>query len=203
VKQQRNSANTIWLLRHGESTWNASGLVQGQAEGPKLNATGRRQAAAASDVVSRLPVTTIISSDLVRAEQTASIVGQKLGLAWSLDTDLRERDFGRAHGLPLEDLRADWSGLQDGRVVDADARPPAGESLHDLSDRVDRFFSRLAEQQHGGDVLVVTHGGFIRIALAKCDRIPVSKMAWGPVPNAGLWSLGAHEICPHIQLSSV
>jgi broad specificity phosphatase PhoE len=193
----------IWLLRHGESTWNASGLVQGQAEGPKLNAAGRAQVTAVSDVVSRLPVTSIISSDLRRAEETASIVGKKLGLAWNLDPDLRERDFGRAQGMPWDDLGPDWSGIEDGRVVDADARPPAGESLHDLSDRVDGFFSRLAAQQHSGDVLVVTHGGFIRIALAKCDRLPVSKMAWGQVPNAGLWSLGAHEICPPILLSSV
>ncbi len=203
MKQQRNSGYTIWLLRHGESTWNASGLVQGQAEGPELTAAGREQVAAASDVVSRLPVTTIVSSDLGRAHETASIIGEKLDMTWVSDVDLRERDFGCAQGRPLSDLGPEWSGIEGSRVVDADARPPGGESLHDLSQRVDRFFTRLAHAQQGGDVLVVTHGGFIRVALAKCDRVPVSRMAWGQVPNAGLWSLGNHEICPPVLLSSV
>jgi 2,3-bisphosphoglycerate-dependent phosphoglycerate mutase len=203
VKQQRNSGDTIWLLRHGESTWNASGLVQGQAEGPELTPTGREQVAAVSAVVSRLPVTTIISSDLARAHQTASIISVKLDMAWVSDVDLRERDFGCAQGRPLGDLGPEWSGVDGGRVVDAEARPPGGESLHDFSQRVDRFFSRLAQRQHRGDVLVVTHGGVIRMALAKCDRVPVSRMAWGSVPNAGLWSLGKHEICPPVLLSSV
>jgi probable phosphoglycerate mutase len=202
VKQQRNSGDTIWLLRHGESTWNASGLVQGQAEGPELTAAGREQVAAVSDVISRLPVATIISSDLARAHQTASIISVKLDKAWVSDVDLRERDFGCAQGRPLGDLGPDWSGVDGGRVVDADARPPGGESLSELSQRVDRFFARLAQRQHRGDVLVVTHGGVIRMALAKCDRVPVSRMAWGQVPNAGLWSLGKHEICPPV-LSSV
>jgi probable phosphoglycerate mutase len=203
VKQQRNSGNTIWLLRHGESTWNASGLVQGQADGPILNQTGHEQVAAVSEVVSRLPVGSIISSDLDRAQETACIVGQKLDMAWTLDADLRERDFGHAQGRPLDNLRPEWSGVEDGRVVNADARPPGGESLHDLSARVDRFFRRLVEQPRRGDVLVVTHGGVIRVALAKCDRVPVSKMAWGHVPNAGLWSIGTYEICPSNLLTSV
>jgi broad specificity phosphatase PhoE len=203
VKQQRNSGRTIWLLRHGESTWNASGLVQGQAEGPELNAAGRAQVAAVSEVVSRLPVTTIISSDLPRAGETASIISHRLDMAWVSDVDLRERDFGCAQGRPLADLGPEWSGIDGNRVVDADARPPGGESLHDLSQRVDRFFTRLAQRRQGGDVLVVTHGGVIRVALAKCDRVPVAKMAWGQVPNAGLWSLGTHEIFPPVLLSSV
>ncbi len=146
---------------------------------------------------------TIISSDLARADQTASIISVKLDMAWVSDADLRERDFGWAQGRPLGDLGPDWSGVDGGRVVDADARPPGGESLHELSRRVDRFFTRLAQRQHRGDVLVVTHGGVIRMALAKCDRVPVSRMAWGQVPNAGLWSLGKGEICPPVLLSSV
>ncbi len=203
MKRQRNSGDTIWLLRHGESTWNASGLVQGQAEGPELTAAGRAQVTAVSDVVSRLPVTAIISSDLTRASQTASIISGELDIAWDSDADLRERDFGCAQGGPLGDLAPEWSGIEDGRVVDANARPPGGESLHDLSQRIDRFFTRLAQRRQRGDVLVVTHGGVIRVALAKCDRVPVSKMTWGQVPNAGLWSLGTREICPPILLSSV
>jgi len=147
-----------------------------------------------AESLSCLPIRTIISSDLVRARQTTSIVANKLGLAWDEDAEARERAFGAAEGGPLGALGPEWSGIRDGRVVDPTARPPGGESLHDFSQRVGSFFERLAQRGTKGDVLVVTHGGVIRVAMAKCDRVPVAEMSWGPVPNAGLWSVGMHEV---------
>lgn len=195
-----NSEHTVWLVRHGESTWNASGLVQGQAQGPVLTARGRSQAATLAEDVRQLPIGTFVTSDLARAEETASIISEKLGLTWDRDAALRERNFGAAQGGPLRALGVEWSGIEGGRVVDADARPPEGESLRDLSRRVSDFFSRLAQEERVGDVLVVTHGGVIRVALAQCNRVLVTDMTWDAVPNGGLWSLGAHEICPPVLL---
>jgi broad specificity phosphatase PhoE len=195
--------HTIWLVRHGESTWNASGLVQGQADGPILTEAGREQAAMLADAVRLLPIRRLVTSDLTRAEETASIIGQKLNLTWDCDAAVRERDFGAAQGLPLSALEPEWSGIEDERVVDADARPPGGESLRELGERVNGFFDRLARERDGegdGDVLVVTHGGIIRLALAQCDRVPVTTMPWVRVPNAGLWSLSTREICPPVLL---
>jgi len=191
---------TIWLVRHGESTWNASGLVQGQADGPVLTPEGRAQAATLADALRLLPIRRIVTSDLARAEETASIIGEKLNLAWDRDAALRERNFGAAQGSLLSALDAEWSGIDGDRVVDADARPPEGESLRDMSERVNHFFDEMAQRDPGGDELVVTHGGVIRIALAQCDRVPVAAMTWGHVPNAGLWSLGPHEICSPVPL---
>jgi probable phosphoglycerate mutase len=196
----RSTQHTIWLVRHGESTWNASGLVQGQAEGPVLTAAGRAQAETVADAVCTLPIRTLVTSDLARAQETAAIIGERLSLTWTQDAGLRERNFGTAQGRPLGELRTDWSGIRDGRVVDAGARPPGGESLQDLSQRIDTFFSGLAQVEHDGDVLVVTHGGVIRVALAQCDGVPVARMAWGDAPNGGIWSLGFHEVCPPVLL---
>jgi broad specificity phosphatase PhoE len=191
-----NSQHTIWLMRHGESTWNASGLVQGQADGPVLTEAGRVQAETVADVVRSLPIRTLVTSDLARAQETAAIVGKSLSVPWVHDEELRERNFGSAQGSPLGELPTEWSGIRDGRVVDAEARPPGGESLEELSRRVSTFFSRLAHVEHRGDVLAVTHGGFIRVALSQCDGVPVAGMTWGDAPNGGLWSFGFHEICP-------
>jgi broad specificity phosphatase PhoE len=195
-----DTEQTIWLVRHGESTWNASGLVQGHAEGPVLTDEGRAQAATLADAVRLLPVRRLVTSDLARAEETASIIGHKLNLPWDRDVALRERDFGAAQGLPLRDLGSEWSGIEGDRVVDADARPPGAESVRELGERVSGFFDRLAQEDCDGDVLVVTHGGVIRVALAQCDRVPVTAMTWGSVPNAGLWSVGPREICPPVLL---
>ena len=69
-----------------------------------------------------------------------------------------------------------------------------------MSRRIGNFFSRLTEAEHDGDVLVVTHGGVIRVVLAQCDRVPVARMAWGDAPNGGIWSFGFHEVCPRVLL---
>jgi probable phosphoglycerate mutase len=191
-----NTQHTIWLVRHGESTWNASGLVQGQADGPVLTAAGRAQAESVADAVRSLPIRTLVTSDLTRAQETAAIIGERLSLTWVRDAAVRERNFGTAQGRPLGELGTEVSGVRDGRVVDPGARPPGGESLQDLSRRVGTFFCRLAAVEHRGDVLVVTHGGVIRMALAQCDGVPPPRMAWGDAPNGGLWSFGFHEICP-------
>lgn len=183
-------------MRHGESTWNASGQVQGQADGPVLTEAGRLQAEAVADVVRSLPIRTLVTSDLARAQETAAIIGKKLSVLWVDDGQLRERNFGSAQGRPLGELPTEWSGIRDGLVVDAEARPPGGESLEELSRRVRTFFSQLAQVEHDGDVLAVTHGGFIRVALAQCDGVPVAGMTWGDAPNGGVWSFGVHEICP-------
>ncbi len=201
---------TIWLARHGESTWNASGLVQGQADGPVLTDRGRAQAAALADAVRQLPIRRLVSSDLARAAETASVIGRRLQLPFADDASLRERHFGAAQGLPLSALAPGWSGIEGERVVDADVRPPGGESLREFGDRVHQFFERLVQcdgdgdgdgdGNGDGDVLVVTHGGVVRLALAQCDKVPVTAMSWVQVPNAGLWSLSSREICPGVLL---
>ena len=196
---RRRPHPTIWLVRHGESTWNVSGLVQGQADGPVLTAAGLEQAESVAGRVRALPIRTLVSSDLTRAKETAAVIGTGLGLTCAEDAALRERNFGAAEGSPLAELRPEWSGVESGRVVDAEARPPGGESLEALSRRVGDFFCRLAQQELDGDVLVVTHGGVIRVALARCDDIPVVRMAWGDVPNGGLWSVGLREICQPVR----
>jgi broad specificity phosphatase PhoE len=141
-----------------------------------------------------------VTSDLTRAVETASVIGQKLQLDSELVPALRERNFGDTQGISLSALHPDWSGIDNDRVVDADASPPGGESVRQLWDRVIDFFGDLVRVGAGGDVLVVTHGGVIRVALAHCDRIPVTHMPWGHVPNAGLWSLSPREIRPPVLL---
>jgi broad specificity phosphatase PhoE len=183
----RTATCTLWFVRHGESTWNASGLVQGQASGPVLTDEGRREAALLTERLSDIRVGAIYTSDLDRARETASIVGCALRLPLHIDPTLRERGFGAAEGHPLSELDPRASGIELDRVVDAHARPPAGESLYELYGRVGAFITGLDIAETGGDVLVVTHGGVIRVAEAYCNGISVHDMAWGPVPNASVW----------------
>ena len=187
--KNRETKPTLWFVRHGESTWNASGLVQGQAVGPVLTDKGRREAALLPGRLRELRVAAIYTSDLDRARETASIVGCALRLPLHIEPALRERSFGVAEGQPLSALDPAASGIERDRVVDADARPPAGESLSELYGRVGAFITGLDLSETDGDVLVVTHGGVIRVADAYCNGIAVDGMTWGPVPNASVCGL--------------
>jgi probable phosphoglycerate mutase len=180
---------TIWLVRHGESTWNALGLIQGHAEGPRLTEKGREQSAAAADGLRDGAVEAIYASDLERAQETAAFVGSALGLSVQSHPALRERCFGVFEGRPLTSLDSADSGIRDDRVVDASVRPEGGESLDEMYGRVGSFVEWLEEQGHGGDVVVVTHGGTIRALRAYCAGVPMQELEWDVVRNGSVWGV--------------
>jgi len=186
---EQDEKPTLWFVRHGESTWNASGLVQGQAEGSVLTARGRREAARAAEQLGRARVSAIWTSDLERAHETAAIIGHVLHLPLRYERALRERNFGTAEGRPLRELSTAVSGIEGDRVVDADVRPPEGESLRALYRRVASFMDDAAAGASDSAVVVVTHGGVIRMAQAYAEGIGVEAMVWGLVPNASVWNL--------------
>ena len=155
-----------------------------------LTAKGRREAARAAEQLGSLRVSAICTSDLERAHETAAIIGHALRLPLRYERSLRERNFGTAQGHPLSELHPALSGIEGDRVVDADARPPEGESLREMYQRVATFMDVAEAAAPEGGVVVVTHGGVIRMAQAYADGVGVDAMAWGPVPNASVWRLG-------------
>jgi len=86
------------LARHGQTAWNAEGRFQGQAD-PPLDATGLAQAERLAAEVLALRLDVLVSSDLLRARQTAMVVSRACGLEVELDRDLREIDLGLWQGL--------------------------------------------------------------------------------------------------------
>lgn len=163
-----------------------------------LTAKGRREAARVAEHLGKARITAIYTSDLERAHETAAIIGHTLRLPLRDAPALRERNFGGAEGRPLAALETAVSGIEGERVVDADVRPPEGESLRELYDRVRAFVDDVDTDALDGDVVVVTHGGVIRVAQAYDSGVDVDAMPWGPVPNASVWSLG--RPCPAVAV---
>ncbi|MGH8982071.1 MAG: histidine phosphatase family protein [Acidimicrobiales bacterium] len=177
------ASRRLWLVRHGESTWNALGLVQGQVTVPTLTAFGMCQARAQADSLSGEPITWLYSSDLRRALQTASPIGRALGLDVHLDVRLRERSLGTAEGTPSALLGPERSGIAEGRVVDADAAPEGGESVRQLYRRASECVTELLRAGGDGDIALVCHGGIVRVLLAWLDEIEPDEMSWVDVDN--------------------
>ena len=189
----------LWLVRHGESTWNIAGLAQGHNDEAELTERGLRQAAEAAAQFGYRPVRAIYASDLRRAQQTAAAFAAVLGLPVRQDPRLRERSLGVLEGSAHKVIGPSVTGLSDGVVVDPDVRPAAGESVRDLYLRAAAFCDDLAaglRDGHGtvpattgpasasGDVLVIAHGGTVRVLDAYLHGIPVDQMSWPPVDNA-------------------
>jgi broad specificity phosphatase PhoE len=196
----------LWLVRHGESTWNVAGLAQGHNDEAELTERGLRQAAEAAGQFHGRAVRSIYASDLRRARQTAAAFAAVLGLPVRSDRRLRERSLGVLEGSRSTTIDASVTGLAGGLVIDPDTRPPAGESVRDLYLRAAEFCDDLAARLRdgrdgreaypwpadpgpadtGGDVLVIAHGGTVRVLDAYLHGVAVDEMTWRPVGNAAI-----------------
>lgn len=167
------------LVRHGETAWNANGRWQGQAHVP-LNDEGRRQAELlAAHLAAGDRVDLIVSSNLVRASETALIVGRATGAQVVLDERVRELDIGEWQGLTADEVRT-WDAE---RYLAVEHDPyhqsrPGGESGAQCGMRAALALEVLADERAGGHVVVVSHGGTIRnllqhIGLGRADRMVV------------------------------
>ncbi|HWE66534.1 MAG TPA: histidine phosphatase family protein [Acidimicrobiales bacterium] len=183
----------LWLVRHGESTWNVLGLVQGHADEATLTSQGLCQAALVAAQLKDRLVDAVYASDLRRAQQTANIVADAFDLPVQIRAELRERSFGVCEGGPQNSLAARVTGLRGGRVVDPRAHPAGGESLQDVYDRAGVFVDWLHEQHHRRDVIVVAHGGTIRAIRAYWDGQSMQDLVWDDVTNGSVWRLSMPE----------
>ena len=180
---------SITLVRHGESTWNELGLIQGQNDLAELNEVGREQARAVAQTLKSLGFDRLVASDLARARQTAEIIGSELTLALTTDSLLRERCFGVLEGQPQEMLDPRSSGIVDGVIVDPDARPEGGESFRDVVTRVGVFVEATRDATDDERLLVVTHGGTIRALRAYVEARPLEGLDAFAVGNCSVWDL--------------
>jgi broad specificity phosphatase PhoE len=175
----------LYLVRHGETDWNAEGRWQGHTDQP-LNERGRMQARALAERLRGAGLAAVVSSDLLRAHQTAKIVAETLGVAVDyVDPDLRERTIGVFEGL----TRADCERLHPeawAAWVKHKHPPPGAEGHQPLAERVTMAIGRAAARilAPHGPLLLVTHGGAMRAAIARAGH-PLPPM----IENTGVWRI--------------
>lgn len=143
----------FFLMRHGETEYNANHISQGTLDIP-LDEVGRAEALNAAKELKGKGVKKIYSSNLSRAKETAEIVRSELQIKEPIIIvpDLKERYMGEAQGKPAEGKS---------NKLDFDATPPGSESIAVFRKRVvDAFISIINKNEEG--VLIVSHGGSIR-----------------------------------------
>lgn len=146
----------LFVARHGETEWNAQNKVCGLTD-LCLTETGREQARKLAQAVRGRGIEVILASPLKRAQETAGIVGEALGLPVETEPLLIEQNYGIYEGVSR--FNSDF--LANKRCFAY--RYPGGESMMQVAYRVYGLIDRVREQYRGRNVLFVCHGGVCRV----------------------------------------
>ena len=179
--------HALYLVRHGESEWNVRRLTQGQTAHPRLTIRGGEQATSAASLLAAelVPDATrrhrLVSSDLVRAVETAQIIGDRLGAEVELDPRLREQGLGRLEGRGYDET---WAAAAQHDWSDPTLPVAGGESVAELHARIG---SMLDEVTPDRSTVLVSHGDAIRAALMYVAGVQPGESPWVEVPNGAVF----------------
>ena len=190
----------LLLVRHGNTELNSAQIFVGHTD-VELSAVGYSQVEKLRDRLSAEKIDVIYSSDLRRALVTAETIASRHQLAVIACPELREINYGNLDGLTFEEIRrlypevaelcADWS-LQ--------LKFPDGESVDELKQRVSRFLDRLKQHAPQQTVLIVAHGGPLRLMV--CSLLGIDLRHWRQI-HLDLASLSIVDTYPEVAVISL
>ena len=162
----------VYLVRHGETVWNAERRIQGQSDSP-LTEKGEQQAYQVGERVKSLGITHVIASDLGRTRRTAEIIADACGCVVTLDPRLRELNMGVLEKRPLDGLTAEeeqWratlvNGTEGGRI-------PDGESMTEMAARMHQALNACLDLPAGSRPLIVSHGMALGVLVSTILGLP-------------------------------
>jgi glucosyl-3-phosphoglycerate phosphatase len=209
-------ARTVLLWRHGRTEYNLAMRLQGQVDIP-LDDVGHRQAVAAAAALSEtVRVDAIVTSDLVRARQTASHLAHRVDSPVVVDERLRERSFGVWEGMTGEDIGARWP---DEYRTWRNGGDPDGVQTETRAAVAERMVAAITEHagrlESSGTLVVVSHGAAITLAvtamlglasswrgIAGLTNAHWSELRRNPSGVEPQWRLFAHDVGPSTSIDA-
>lgn len=183
------STTHFWLIRHGETEWNANKRLQGWLDIP-LSGEGIQQAehlkAFLQSPSFTASIDAVVSSDLSRAAETARIAASHLPHTIQTDSALRERCYGIYQGqdwATLNTMLAEPGGVN---FREPDQTIEQGETLFEFDTRIRLAFEKLALRYPGKNILVFAHGGVIDIAWRKACHLSLTAQRNTPILNTSI-----------------
>jgi len=179
----------IILIRHGETEWNSQQRMQGHSNSD-LSSVGQAQIQALGQWMKNVPFDHIYSSDSLRAKQTAEAITQFSGHELKIDLRLREKNLGVFEGLTSEEARERhpevfrlFKTAGSKYVIDE------GESTQQLQDRALEIVDEIRIKHPEERVLLVTHGGFIRVVMKYSLGLSLETPTRFLIRNTGVFRL--------------
>lgn len=164
----------IYFVRHGETTYNASGRIQGQSN-TSLSPRGERQSLAVAAALSKLNFDAIYSSPLERAMQTARPIAETLKLPIQTDPRLMEINAGVFQDLCWDEITLKYPNeARCWKSYDPDFVIPSGESRRQLMVRGQAVFEAIRDSG-SQQAIVVAHGGLLSAALKGLLGVPAER----------------------------
>jgi alpha-ribazole phosphatase/probable phosphoglycerate mutase len=159
----------LYLLRHATTNHNIERRYQGKGTDIDLNNKGIEQAKKTANYLKKHKIDIIYSSPLKRAMQTANIINKHHKKNIKIETLIIERDFGKLEGLKYSEV--DYIKINQNNLYDIYQI----EKQEDFQKRIIDFFNQLHEKHFGKNILIVTHGGVIKMLLSNLQNIPWQK----------------------------
>jgi probable phosphoglycerate mutase len=179
----------IYLIRHGQTDWNAEGRWQGQLDVP-LGNVGQEQALALAQHLKDRPITAIYSSDLMRAWMTAEPLAQAKALIIQRQERLRELHLGVFQGLTGDEIRMKYPVEDEAMRADyMDYVIPGGESRRAMQTRAYEMWQEIAADESQSEIAVFSHGGTIRVLLMKLFPDDMEWTMKVPIKNTSLTTI--------------
>lgn len=163
----------VYIVRHGETEWNAQGRIQGHSDIP-LSDNGRAQAQSVAQRLSGIPFSVAYASDLSRTHETAEIILGDTATTLHTTPQLREYSKGVFEGLTVDEYARQYpdqyrASLQN----DLDFAPTGGETIRETSIRMARFVDGTLQNHQDETTLVVGHGGSLRSLIVALLALPL------------------------------
>jgi broad specificity phosphatase PhoE len=189
----------IYLLRHGQTTFNVEGRLPGQLDGVALTDEGRRQAYRAAVALSGVPLTAVIASPLERALETARMLARGGALEVRVDPRLKDTDVGSWAGQKIGELEKRdpaWKAF----LEHPEEPPPGVESLAQVQQRAVAVIEELRRDASvGACVAVVSHADVVKLILAYYMQMRIQAVRYVSIGTASISALAFQgEQPPHV-----
>jgi broad specificity phosphatase PhoE len=163
----------IYIARHGETTWNVEGRIQGRSD-PGLSPKGQQQSLALLEQLKNQSLSAIYSSSLQRSILTAQPVANHFGLPIRKESDLNEIAFGILEGRNLyqfdEVTQNEWERFKEDRF---NYRIPGAENYSDVASRIKPFIEKTLRNHEGEEILIVGHRVVNRLLIGMVLELPL------------------------------
>lgn len=178
----------IYLIRHGETTWNSERRYQGTLNSP-LSEAGWDQSYRTRDVLRDASLQAIYSSPLPRAQDTAKVIAEPHGLPVMTANGLSEIQVGEWEGLTVSEIEARYAeAVQQWYKEPHFARIPGGETIQEMRTRAVAAFDEIRSRHEGQTVAVIAHGGVNKSIILTALGAPL----------ASYWRIRQHNACINV-----
>jgi len=181
---------TLLLIRHGQTEWNLLGKYTGMSDIP-LTDKGREQAQRLAVELKANPPDAVVSSDLIRARETAEILATPFNLPVHTDPRLREINQGLWEGMHVDDIKAKYAQEFAARQANPlEVAPPGGETVGQVRERVVTAVNDIAQKYPDQRVAIVAHGLALALIKVYLTNYPITQV-WDLIPpNAQVEEIG-------------